>query len=74
MMSLPHNIDPGLKNAMDRSLKAYEQGDPKFFNYVSDDVRIYGIDSSEPLVGRKAFETNFSPTFLTTKRKAVATD
>jgi ketosteroid isomerase-like protein len=72
-VALPENIDPALKQAMDNSLKAYEAGDKKFFDYLSDDVRVYGIDASEPLIGRKAFEDNFEATFIKTKRVATPT-
>jgi|SRR3954453_10733475 len=72
-MALPKNMDPALKKAMNSSLKAYSAGDPKFFQFLSDDVRVYGLDSSEPIIGRKAFEAKFRPTFTKTKRKVTKT-
>lgn len=70
-MATPDEIDPELRQSMDASLQAYRDGDLKFFDYLSPDVRVYGLDSSEPLLGRVAFEDNFGPTLASTKRSAT---
>jgi len=57
-----------LDRAMRDSLNAYAAGDLRFFDFLRDDVRVYTVDSSEPIVGRKAFESYFGPTFTKTKR------
>jgi hypothetical protein len=67
------NIDEGLRKAMNESMHAYENGDQAFFDYLSDDVLIYGLDSSEPTVGRKVFEEKFLPSFSKSKRKVDQT-
>lgn len=66
-MATIDDVDPELGRAMEDSLKAYANGDSKFFTYLSDDVRVYNLDSSEPMVGRKTFEERFGPTFKTQK-------
>lgn len=58
-----------LDKAMRDSLKAYAAGNNKFFDYLSNDVRVYTVGSAEPIVGRKAFEDYFGPTFRQLKRK-----
>ncbi len=69
-MTLPKNLDPALKKAMKASLSAYEKGDRRFFSYVSESVRVYGIDDSPtPIVGKKEFQERFT-LFSKVKRKA----
>lgn len=60
--------DPKLEKAMRDSLKAYAAGDMDFFNYLRNNVRVYTVESHEPIVGRKAFESYFGPTFRKNKR------
>jgi hypothetical protein len=54
-------LDPKLENAMRASLKAYATGSKRFLEYLLENVRMYTLDSSEPIVGRKAFESYFGP-------------
>jgi ketosteroid isomerase-like protein len=61
--------DSQLERAMQESLKAYSSGDSKFFDFLTEDVRVFGIESSEPIIGREAFEEAFRPTFKRFKRK-----
>jgi hypothetical protein len=63
--------DPALEEAMRESLKVYAAGNKRFFDYLSRDVRVYTVGSSEPIVGRKAFENYFGPTFRKNKRKVA---
>lgn len=69
-------IDPDLKRAMDGSLKAYSKGDPSFFEYVDEKVRVYGPNSTEPVTGKKAFKASFGTSLSEHKRqvKVVAQD
>ncbi len=60
--------DSKLQRAMRDSLNAYANGDKRFFDYLSDNVRVYSLNSAEPTIGRKAFESAFARTFKT-KRK-----
>lgn len=55
--------DPALAHAINDSREAYADGDPRFFEYLDDDVRVYNLNSIEPMVGRKTFEEAFLPTF-----------
>jgi ketosteroid isomerase-like protein len=58
-----------LKKAMDESLKAYAAGNKRFFDFLREDVRVYAVNSAEPLIGRKKFESSFAPTLAGSKRK-----
>jgi len=62
-----------VEKAMRESLKLYAAGDRRFFSYLSNDVRVYTVGSSEPIVGRGAFENYFGPTFRKNKRKVSQT-
>lgn len=64
-------VDPALKRSMDDSLKAYAAGDARFFDYLDDEVRVYTLDSTEPILGRKRFQDYFGETFAGTKRDVV---
>ena len=60
--------DSDLRNAMKDSLDAYASGKEAFFDFLADDVRVYTLESSEPMLGRKAFQKYFGPTFARIKR------
>jgi hypothetical protein len=55
--------DAGLAHAIEDSRIAYEKAEPRFFDYLQDDVRVYNLNSIEPMVGREEFESAFRPTF-----------
>src|ERR1700694_1671385 len=61
--------EPKLARADRAITKAYAAGDRRFFDFLREDVRIYTVDSSEPIIGRKAFEAYFGPTLRKLKRK-----
>lgn len=65
------NVDPDLKRAMKDSLAAYARGDAAFFDFLDDDVRVYTLDSAEPIVGRKRFQEYFGATLGRSKREIV---
>jgi len=48
-----------LEAAMDESLRLYADGNPAFFDYLRDDVRVYSLGSAEPLIGRREFQAAF---------------
>ena len=56
-------LDPSLKEAMDASLRAYSSGDPAFFGFLTDDVRVFSLNSSEPTKSAKQFEEAFGGAF-----------
>jgi hypothetical protein len=64
-------LAPELERAMESSLRLYANGDKRFFDYFTEDARIYSVESSEPIVGRKAFQASFGPEFSKTKRKVA---
>jgi len=63
--------DPKLDRAMRDSLKAYASGDARFFDYLREDVRVFNLNSVEPMVGRKRFQEAFQPTFRTKRKVQV---
>jgi ketosteroid isomerase-like protein len=70
-MAASKKSNPELERAMRDSLKAYAAGDKRFFGYLSSDVRVYSLNSAEPIVGRKAFESAFAPTFQTKRKVSI---
>jgi hypothetical protein len=56
-------VDPELQRAMDGSLKAYSAGDRSFFDYLTDDVRVYSVNSVAPTTSRREFEEQFGEAF-----------
>lgn len=65
--------EPDLNGSIDASLKAFCDGDPAFFDFLSDDVRVYSLDSSEPIIGRHAFEDKFRASLTEHKREVEKT-
>lgn len=55
--------DARLAHAIEDSRIAYEKAEPRFFDYLQDDVRVYNLNSVEPMVGREQFESAFKPMF-----------
>ena len=70
-MATTKELDPKLERAIQDSLKAYSSGNKRFFDYIREDVRVYGLNSSQPILGRKAFESAFGPAFKTKRKVAV---
>jgi hypothetical protein len=67
-MPLPLTLDKSLKQSINASLKAYADGSARFFEYLSKDVRVYTLDSQEPIKGREEFSAYFAPTLIKSKR------
>lgn len=65
--------EPNLDRSIETALKAYCDGNPLFFDFLSDDVRVYNLDSSEPTIGRKAFEEQFGDSLTRTAREVRKT-
>ena len=62
---MAEKVNPKLKKALDGSAKSYAAGSQDFFDFFTDDVTIYSINSSEPIVGlasyRKQFGSSLAP-------------
>jgi hypothetical protein len=63
------NAEAALLAAMELSLRQYDAGDTAWFDHLDDEVTVYGIGATEPVLGRKAYEESFSPVLSVTKRK-----
>lgn len=68
-MATVQKLDPELKGTMRASLKAYASGSVGFFDYLHKDVRVFPLDSVEPIAGQKAFKSYYGPTLTKIKRK-----
>jgi hypothetical protein len=67
--------DPALEHAINESRELYAAGNVKFFDYMRDDVRVYNLNSVEPMIGRDTFEKEFMPNFRRkVDTKVVASD
>ncbi len=55
--------DARLAHAIEDSRIAYERAEPRFFDYLQADVRVFNLNSIEPMVGRERFESAFAPMF-----------
>lgn len=63
--------DAALSRAIKDSLRTYNAGNSRFFDYFAKDARIYTVDdSTKPIVGRDAFRRSFGRTLESVKRRA----
>jgi hypothetical protein len=61
--------NPELKRALAGMDKAYASGSKNWFNYLADDITVYGTTSAEPINGRENYIKNFSKLLTGAKRK-----
>lgn len=54
------NASPDLEKAIWDSHEAYAKGEPRFFDYLTDDVRVYNLYATEPMIGRELFQKEFT--------------
>jgi ketosteroid isomerase-like protein len=62
-------LDEELERRIRDSLKAYSAGDNQFFDFLRQDVRVFVLNSAEPIIGREAFEASFGPTLRNARRE-----
>ena len=62
-------VDRQLKQAMSQSLKLYNAGSAKWFDFLSPDVIVYSINQSQPYKGLKAYKERFRPILTRSKRR-----
>jgi hypothetical protein len=68
------DIDPELRRSMDASLKAFSAGDDKFFDYLSDSVTVFSVNSAEPTRSRDEFRRSFGEAFRARKVDVISQD
>lgn len=61
--------NPELQRALLGMDKAYASGSKNWFNYLADDITVYGTTSAEPINGRENYIKNFSKLLTGAKRK-----
>ncbi|MFI7535867.1 nuclear transport factor 2 family protein [Streptosporangium sp. NPDC049376] len=54
---------PDLERAIADSLEAYANGENRFFDYLTDDVRVFNLNDPQPMIGRRQFEESFAEGF-----------
>src|SRR5688572_27056809 len=73
-MAIRKRTDADLSRAMKDSLQAYAAGSPRFFQFISNDARVYEINATQPIVGREAFEASFRPRLSKRKVSIIQQD
>ena len=53
------NASPDLEKAIWDSHEAYAKGETRFFDYLTEDVRVYNLYATEPMIGRDLFREEF---------------
>ncbi len=56
-------------NALSEMDKAYNQGSSKWFDFLSEDVIIYSVNSGTPFKGKKEYVKHFGKALAAAKRK-----
>ena len=70
-MAATTTTDPKLTRAIKASLKAYAAADRKFFDFLKDDVRVFNVNDTEPMLGREKFESAFAKNFKIKRKVAT---
>jgi ketosteroid isomerase-like protein len=60
--------------SLDSSTKAFNNGDPAFFNSFAKDATIFAVDSTEPIKGRDAYRRSYQEILTRDKRQKTITD
>lgn len=56
--------------ARQEALQRFDNADPAWFDYLTDDAVVYAINHTEPYKGRTAYEARFTP-FLTRSQRTT---
>jgi hypothetical protein len=67
---MANKIDSDLRKALDGSAKAYSSGNENFFDYFTDDVTVYSINSSEPVIGLTKYRSQFRVNLRATEKRS----
>lgn len=60
--------------SLDRSVAAFNAGQPEFFDEFADDATIFALDSAEPIKGREAYRQRYGDALANQKREKTVLD
>jgi hypothetical protein len=58
-----------VRSSLDRSVVAFNEGLPEFFDEFGDDATIFTVDRKEPIKGREAYRQRYLSTLTSQKRE-----
>lgn len=61
--------DPEFTYALNEMDKAYNSGSAKWFDFLSEDVIVYSVNSGTPFKGKKEYTAHFKKALTASKRK-----
>jgi len=59
---------------LDRSTRAFNEGDPSFFDDFAKDATIFTVESTEPVKGRDAYRQSYMEQFTRERREKTVID
>jgi ketosteroid isomerase-like protein len=65
----PKQFEDKVRASLDRSVVAFNEGRPEFFDEFGDDATIFTADGKEPLKGREAYRQRYLSTLTSQKRE-----
>lgn len=69
MADVTKKPDPEFAYTLSEMDKAYNSGNPDWFNFLSDDVIVYSVNSGTPFKGKKEYAAHFKKALTASKRK-----
>jgi ketosteroid isomerase-like protein len=68
----PVQLEQEVTASLDKSVAAFNQGLPEFFDDFADDATIFTVDSPEPIKGRDAYKQRYGAALTSqTRRKTI---
>lgn len=68
------DVPDSLRRAMRGAEQAYQAADLKWFDYLDDEITVYAIQSTAPVIGREHFRRMFEEAFVSTPRELKVLD
>lgn len=65
----PVFFEEQVRQSLDRSVAAFNEGQPEFFDEFAEDAMIITVDSKEPIHGRAAYRERYEAGLSTEKRE-----
>jgi hypothetical protein len=65
----PQQFEEKVRESLDRSVVAFNEGQPEFFDEFSDDATIFTADGKEPIKGREAYRQRYLSALTGQKRE-----
>src|SRR5262245_1443289 len=65
----PEMLEQQVLKSLERSVVAFSQGSPEYFEEFGKDAMIFTVDSAEPIKGREAYRQNYEAALTSQKRE-----